>query len=184
MADFLGVSNLMRVIAHGDSDGRCRVTLGDFELHASRGETHTTGDTRIVIRPERVHLEPHESSGENRVPGIVERVVYLGNSNQIIVILANGDTVQALVQNTGEELTYKQGDPVRVYLPSEALRVLTDTGTAPIDEGAAAGRLGRVAGSQRSRRRLTISRWMSEVPSSSSSRRASRDHFSTGYSRE
>lgn len=136
VADFLGVSNLMRVVAHGDSDGRCRVTLGDFELHASRGETHTTGDTRIVIRPERVHLEPHESSGENRVPGIVERVVYLGNSNQIIVILANGDRVQALVQNTGEELTYKQGDPVRVYMPSEALRVLTDTGTAPIDEGA------------------------------------------------
>jgi spermidine/putrescine transport system ATP-binding protein len=136
VADFLGVSNLMRVIAHGDSDGRCRVTLGDFELHASRGETHTTGDTRIVIRPERVHLEPHESSGENRVPGIVERVVYLGNSNQIIVILANGDKVQALVQNTGEELTYKQGDPVRVYMPSEALRVLTDTGTAPIDEDA------------------------------------------------
>jgi spermidine/putrescine transport system ATP-binding protein len=136
VADFLGVSNLMRVVAHGDSDGRCRVTLGDFELHASRGETHTTGDTRIVIRPERVHLEPHESSGENRVPGIVERVVYLGNSNQIIVILANGDKVQALVQNTGEELTYKQGDPVRVYMPSEALRVLTDTGTAPIDEGA------------------------------------------------
>ena len=136
VADFLGVSNLMRVVAHGDSDGRCRVTLGDFELHASRGETHTTGDTRIVIRPERVHLEPHESSGENRVPGIVERVVYLGNSNQIIVILANGDRVQALVQNTGEELTYKQGDPVRVYMPSEALRVLTDTGVAPIDENA------------------------------------------------
>src|SRR5207253_2904590 len=38
VADFLGVSNLMRVVAHGDSDGRCRVTLGDFELHASRGE--------------------------------------------------------------------------------------------------------------------------------------------------
>jgi hypothetical protein len=25
---------------------------------------------------------------------------------------------------------------VRVYMPSEALRVLTDTGTAPIDEAA------------------------------------------------
>jgi spermidine/putrescine transport system ATP-binding protein len=136
VADFLGVSNLMSATAHGDSDGRCRVTVGDFELHAARGETHTTGDTRIVIRPERVHLEPHESSGENRVPGIVERVVYLGNSNQIIIILANGDRIQALVQNTGEELTYKQGDPVRAYLPAEALRVLTDTGTAPIDEDA------------------------------------------------
>jgi spermidine/putrescine transport system ATP-binding protein len=138
VADFLGVSNLMSVTAHGDSDGRCRVSLGDFELYAGRGDTHTSGETRIVIRPERVRLEPHESSGENRVPGMVERVIYLGNSNQVIVRLANGDKLQALVQNTGDELAYKQGDPVRVELPAEALRVLTDTGTAPIDEGAVA----------------------------------------------
>ena len=57
------------------------------------------------------------STGENRVPGMVERVVYLGNANQVIVHLADGDDVQALVQNTGHELTYKQGDPVRVHLP-------------------------------------------------------------------
>jgi spermidine/putrescine transport system ATP-binding protein len=136
VADFLGVSNLMTVTAHGATDGRCRVTLGDYELFASRGETHTSGETRIVIRPERVHLEPHESTGENRVPGMVDRVVYLGNANQVIVTLATGEKVQALVQNTGQELTYKQGDPVRAYMPSEALRVLTDTGTAPVDEGA------------------------------------------------
>src|SRR5437764_5973700 len=83
VADFLGVSNLMDADAVGDSDGRCRVSLGAFELFAGRGETHTSGETRIVIRPERVRLEPHESTGENRVPGMVERVVYLGNSNQV-----------------------------------------------------------------------------------------------------
>jgi ABC-type oligopeptide transport system ATPase subunit len=33
----------------------------------------------------------------------------------------NGDEIQALVQNTGDELLYKQGDPVRVELPAEAL---------------------------------------------------------------
>ena len=136
VADFLGVTNLMTAQAHGGSNGRCRVTVGEFELYAAQGETSTTGETKIVIRPERVHLEPHDASGENRVPGMVERVVYLGNANQIIVGLANGDKIQALVQNTGAELTYKQGDPVRVYMPADALRVLTDTGTAPIDENA------------------------------------------------
>ncbi len=136
VADFLGVSNLMTATAHGESNGRCRVTVGDFELLAGRGDVATTGETKIVIRPERVHIEPHESTGENRVPGMVERVVYLGNANQIIIRLANGDAVQALVQNTGDELAYKQGDPVRVHLPADALRVLTDTGTAPIDEDA------------------------------------------------
>src|SRR5690348_11876081 len=134
VADFLGVSNLMTVTAQGESNSRCRVALGEFELYASNGDISTTGETRIVIRPERVRLEPHESSGENRVPGMVERLVYLGNGNQIIVGLAHGERIQALVQNTGDELAYRQGDPVKVYMPAEALRVLTDTGTAPLED--------------------------------------------------
>jgi spermidine/putrescine transport system ATP-binding protein len=139
VADFLGVSNLMSAQAHGGSNGRCRVSVGEFELYAAQGDTATSGETKIVIRPERVRLEPHDSTGENRVPGMVERVVYLGNANQVIIGLANGDKVQALVQNTGQELSYKQGDPVRVYMPADALRVLTDTGTAPIDDDAVPG---------------------------------------------
>jgi spermidine/putrescine transport system ATP-binding protein len=134
VADFLGVSNLMTVTAQGESSGRCKVTLGEFELSASNGDISTIGETRMVIRPERVRLEPHESTGENRIPGMVERVVYLGNANQIIVGLAHGERIQALVQNTGDELTYRQGDPVKAYMPAEALRVLTDTGTAPLED--------------------------------------------------
>jgi spermidine/putrescine transport system ATP-binding protein len=134
VADFLGVSNLMTVTAKGESGGRCNVALGEFELQAANGELSTMGETRMVIRPERVHLEPHETTGENRIPGMVERVVYLGNANQVIVGLAHGEKIQALVQNTGEELTYRQGDPVKVYMPAEALRVLTDTGTAPLED--------------------------------------------------
>jgi spermidine/putrescine transport system ATP-binding protein len=134
VADFLGVSNLMTVTAAGESNGRCKVALGDFQLHAANGEIATTGETRMVIRPERVVLEPHESTGENRVPAMVERVVYLGNANQVIVGLAHGERIQALVQNTGHELAYRQGDPVKAHLPADALRVLTDTGTAPLED--------------------------------------------------
>jgi spermidine/putrescine transport system ATP-binding protein len=134
VADFLGVSNLMAVTAHGESNRRCKVALGEFELFASNGDVSTTGETRMVIRPERVRLEAHQSTGENRIPGMVERVVYLGNANQIIVRLAHGETIQTLVQNTGEQLAYRQCDPVKAYMPAEALRVLTDTGTAPLED--------------------------------------------------
>ena len=137
VADFLGVSNLMTVNAKGNQGGRCLVQLGEFDLLAGQGESSTTGETRIVIRPERVQLESQDGSGENRLPGMVDRVVYMGNANQVIVRLAHGETVQALVQNTGEEHHYRQGDPVRVHMPAEALRVLTDTGVAAIDENAA-----------------------------------------------
>ncbi len=139
VADFLGVSNLMEAQALGkQSDGTCKVMVGDFEMHAAHGTTDVVGATRIVIRPERVRLEPHSSEGPNRIPGMIDRPVYLGNSVQLLIILANGDKIQALIQNAGEEIPYRQGDAVKVYMPAEALRVLTDTGVAAVDEDAVA----------------------------------------------
>ena len=137
VADFLGVSNLMMAVAEGaDSAGRCRVRLGEFELRAGRGDQSISGNTKITIRPERVRLESHGSSGENRVPGIVERWVYLGNAVQLIVRLATGEKIQVLMQNTGDEIPFTQGTPVQAHLPAEALRVLVDSGvTAPAANG-------------------------------------------------
>jgi spermidine/putrescine transport system ATP-binding protein len=135
VADFLGVSNLMDAVAEGATgDGHCKVKVGDFQLEAGQGEVSTTGATKITIRPERVRLGPQTDEGPNRLPGMIERPVYLGNSVQLIVRLANGETVQALIQNAGDEIPYKQGDPVKVHMPAEALRVLTDTGTAPAED--------------------------------------------------
>jgi spermidine/putrescine transport system ATP-binding protein len=123
VADFLGVSNLM----DGRCDGGGRVRLGDFELRASQGDTETRGDVKIVIRPERVRLGDAGTTGENRVPGMVERVVYVGSIMQVIVHLAPGQTLQAWVQNQGHGMPYSQGQAVAVELPSDALRVLADT---------------------------------------------------------
>jgi spermidine/putrescine transport system ATP-binding protein len=129
VADFLGVSNLMEVVARGaDGQGRCRIRLEDFELQAARGDTAVSGETKATIRPERVRLEPHGSTGENRVPGTIERSVYLGNAFQLIVRLATGQSIQTLLQNTGDEVPYTQGTAVQVHFPADALRVLTDTG--------------------------------------------------------
>jgi spermidine/putrescine transport system ATP-binding protein len=128
VADFLGVSNLMDAHADGlDADGRGKVRLGDFELVAGQGDTDARGDVKVVIRPERVRLEESGASGQNRVPGMVERVVYVGSIMQVIVHLAPGQTLQVWVQNQGTGLPYAQGHPVSVHLPAEALRVLVDT---------------------------------------------------------
>src|SRR5436190_4526400 len=135
VADFLGVSNLMAGTAEGlDGNGRARVRLGHFEIAAMQGDTDAHGPVKIVIRPERVRLEDHGSSGENRVPGMVERVVYVGSIQQVIVRLAPGETLQAWVQNTGSSLPYDQGMPVAVHLPAEAVRVLLDPDAAAGNE--------------------------------------------------
>ena len=127
VADFLGVSNLMTVTIEGADGDDCRARLGDFVLRAARGMTTTRGETRVVIRPERVRVVPYEEGGDNRIPGMVERVVYLGSSNQIVIRLATGDVVQALVVNDGSSHELAQGTAVQVHLPAEAVRVLPAT---------------------------------------------------------
>jgi spermidine/putrescine transport system ATP-binding protein len=119
----------MQAEAQGaDGQGRCRIKLGSFDFAAGRGHKDSRGATKATVRPERVRLEPHGSGGENRMPGMVERWVYLGNAVQLIVRLATGEAIQVLIQNTGEEIPYTQGSPVAVHLPPDALRVLQDTG--------------------------------------------------------
>jgi len=132
VADFLGVSNLMdaAVEAGGNGRGSCRVRLGDFILDASAGRVDATGAVKLAIRPERIDLHPHESTGSNRVPGMVERIVFLGSTTHIYVRLATGSALQALVRNDGADLPYRQGTPVSIQLPADALRVLPDPGVS------------------------------------------------------
>jgi spermidine/putrescine transport system ATP-binding protein len=132
VADFLGVSNLMdaRVQPGGDGKGPCRLRMGDFTLEAAAGRVDATGAVKLAIRPERIHVEPYEATGANRVPGMVERLVFLGSTTHVYIRLATGSTLQTLVRNDGAELPYSQGTPVSVAIPADALRVLPDPGVS------------------------------------------------------
>jgi spermidine/putrescine transport system ATP-binding protein len=110
--------------ATGEGGGRVR--LGDFHLAAAGGDFGAEGRIRLVIRPERVHLEDHGTPGDNRVPGMVERVLYVGSTIQVLVHLAHGETLQAWMQNRGGDPPWQQGTAVSVYLPADAIRVLVD----------------------------------------------------------
>ena len=138
VADFLGVSNLMDAQAICERPtGTCLARLGDFELAAERGRTAVTGAVKLAIRPERIRVEPYESSGPNRVPAMVERLVFLGSATQLILRLAPGARLQALVQNHGDPIAFAQGTPVQAHLPAGALRVLPPGRAAPTDVEAA-----------------------------------------------
>jgi spermidine/putrescine transport system ATP-binding protein len=135
VADFLGVSNLMDATATGQTAGGCGVSIGEFSFVAGQGDEDTRGAAKVTIRPERVDLEPQGMSGENRLPAMVERVVYVGSVLQVIVNLAPGERIQAWVQNEGGSLPFESGAPVTVHFPPEALRVLPEAGTAVISSG-------------------------------------------------
>jgi spermidine/putrescine transport system ATP-binding protein len=132
VADFLGVSNLMDAETAGGDRGRVRVRLGEFELVAEAGDVSARGRVKIVVRPERVRIEPHGQSGENRIPAMVERAVYVGATTQLVVRLAPGQVLQAMSANDGAGEPYRQGTPVTVMLEPPSLRVLeVDLQTAP-----------------------------------------------------
>jgi len=120
VANFLGASNLIP----GRVDGGGRLALGDFSLRATTS-FGTSGEEAIaMIRPERVRVEPQGASGENRLPGMVEEVVYLGFHQELRVRLASGALVRVDLPNDGTAVERSQGDAVSVHLPAECLRVL------------------------------------------------------------
>jgi spermidine/putrescine transport system ATP-binding protein len=144
VADFLGASNLMEVsVVERGPGARCKVRLGEFVLDADLGGADVPDQAHAVIRPERVRIEPFASAGTataapgpNRVPAMVERLVYLGAGTQVMLRLAPGAALQAMVQNEGPGMSLSQGTPVHVHLAPEALRVLPGPGAAADDEEA------------------------------------------------
>ena len=127
VADFLGVANLLDVDVT-TSGGIGPVKLGEFTLDAEIPKGFTPGAGRAVIRPESIYLEEGELTGDNRLPGMIERVVYLGSTSQVYVRLPDGSQVQALVTNAAYEEPWASGDACRVRLPSDSLRVLEQSG--------------------------------------------------------
>ncbi len=69
---------------------------------------------------------------------MVERLVYLGSATQVMLRLAPGMQIQALIQNDGGELSLSQGTPVHVYLAPDALRVLSGEAISATGEDLAA----------------------------------------------
>ncbi len=144
VADFLGAANLLRVVvAERVPGGASILKLGDIalttsnEVPAEPGPVSAGTVAQAVIRPERARVEEHGSAGANRVPALVERVVYLGAATQVHLRLATGESLQAVVPNE-DAAGWSQGTPVHVYLPADALRVLAgDAEPAPADAEAA-----------------------------------------------
>jgi ABC-type Fe3+/spermidine/putrescine transport system ATPase subunit len=104
-------------------------------LLASRGQTSARGQVKVVVRPERVRVEAPRKTGENRLPGRIERVVYAGPISQLVVTLDRGEHIQCMLANDGVDTTFERGTPVSVHLPCEALRVLRTDASESHEEG-------------------------------------------------
>jgi spermidine/putrescine transport system ATP-binding protein len=136
VANFLGAANLIPVASQPGARGT-ELALGSFRLRCE-AEGAPQGEAVAMIRPEYVRLEPHGTEGENRLPGMVEEVVYLGFHQDVRVRLATGALVRADVANDGEAPEYQQGDAVAVHLRARNLRVLAGDGERAVQDAQAA----------------------------------------------
>jgi ABC-type Fe3+/spermidine/putrescine transport system ATPase subunit len=135
VADFLGVSNLIDADATPDGD-LCALRVGERTLRAAAGATDARGAVKAMIRPERVLVEAQGAPGENRLPGMVERAVYVGSAHELHVRLVGGGLLKATIRNDGSAFAYEEGTPVTLHLPPDAVRVL-----APAPEASDASEL-------------------------------------------
>jgi spermidine/putrescine transport system ATP-binding protein len=126
VAEFLGVSNLLAAEAVGRDGASCAVRIGDRVFRCGQGELDTRGEVKVMIRPERITIEPHAEGGDERLPGIVERSVFLGGSHEVHVRVLGGELMRATVANDGSPppVSLEPGAAVNLRLPPEGLRVL------------------------------------------------------------
>ena len=126
IADFLGLANLLDVTCLGpEATGQAQVKLGEFGLTATcTADAAGHGAGRVVIRPERVRLSPAGGNGTNTVPAMVDNLVYVGATTQVVARLPHGPAVQALIVNDSVRDDLRPGVAVSVTFPVDALRLL------------------------------------------------------------
>ena len=92
-----------------------------------------------MIRPERIDLEPHDTPGDNRMPGLVERAVFLGGLHEVHIRVLGGELLKATISNDGKPLGFalEQGTAISLHFPPDGLRVLAPSQAPPSAEDAA-----------------------------------------------
>jgi spermidine/putrescine transport system ATP-binding protein len=136
VADFLGVANLLDVECVPGVSATRTVRYGDFTLEAQAPAGDASTARRAVIRPECVEVLEPGLTGANRLPGMVDSVVFLGSTTQLVIRLPHGAVLQSLVTNSARRVSPATGDPVTVHLPSQSLRLLVPVEGSPavVDE--------------------------------------------------
>jgi spermidine/putrescine transport system ATP-binding protein len=135
VADFLGVSNLLPAEGLGADDGGSTLRIADRTFRAEKGDLTARGELKAMIRPERITMERQGAEGGNRLPGLVERSVFLGGAYEIHVRVLGGELLRLTMANDGNSVGLEQGTPVTLYLPPDALRVLRPA-APPSEDGA------------------------------------------------
>jgi iron(III) transport system ATP-binding protein len=119
VARFIGAANILK----GKALDRGHVMVAGVPLRCVGAELTPGSDAAISIRQHEVLLTAVAPVGtsDNMLPGIVTRNVFLGNSRDYMVELADGTQVRAV---SAPHASMPQGAKVWLHLPDERCRAL------------------------------------------------------------
>ncbi len=119
VARFIGSSNIVK----GRNVAADRIAVAGASLRCSGASLAASGETAVSIRQHDIRLLPQRPDGtENVLSGMVMRQVFLGNSRDYMVQLADGTQLRVV---TSPEENIAQGSSVWLHLPPERCRALT-----------------------------------------------------------
>ncbi|RYF47768.1 MAG: ABC transporter ATP-binding protein, partial [Comamonadaceae bacterium] len=124
IAEFLGVSNVFRVVPARDAD-QTRIALSDHELEIIVDLPVPKGiDLSVCVRPEHVRLLPlGQGEAPNSYPGTVTVSVFQGSYARCTVQLDAGPLVEAQIYGDAQHLA-RHGDRVQLDIEPRHLQVL------------------------------------------------------------
>ena len=120
VSDFIGMMNALR----GTVSGARSVTLpGGQQVPVPSLEAAAPGSAiELMLRPEKVSLNPAEGAGLTTLAGTVSHIVYMGPVTYLHVAIGGGATMLAMVPNgAGAPPTPPQGAPVTLGWRAEDL---------------------------------------------------------------
>jgi len=125
-ASFLGISNLFAgVIDKAGPEDYVLITDGGRRIHCSAPD-HAEGRATLIIRPERVILDP-PAPAANCFPGRISNLKYLGADIEYHIVLPSGEKIIARKQTSGDQVAvHRIGEDVEVWLPVASLRLVED----------------------------------------------------------
>jgi putative spermidine/putrescine transport system ATP-binding protein len=115
VASFIGASNFLHGAVEGRTGDKLRVRLASGGQVLVPWPHDAAGDVLISVRPEAVDLGAADESG-NGTQGIVQQVVYRGQTTHVHLTLDDGDPLVAFLPNRQDEGTaraFAVGDKVR-----------------------------------------------------------------------
>ena len=126
VANFIGEANLLKASVVGGDDRKTALTWNGKPVEAA-ATTHSAraGDAVcIVLRPEAIECSASQGAGANSMPGKIRQRIFKGNHTSMLVEIADGSSLKALVHPTDMEAL--SGEDVWVSWKPQNATVIRD----------------------------------------------------------